>query len=308
MNRRVIVTGASGFIGSNLVRRLLKRRFQVHAIVSQEYSSWRIADIQKKLIIHKGLLEKKSLKSILNEIKPYAIFHLATFGSYPDQKDVEKVWKVNVLDTIGLLDAVKDLSIKRIIVSGSSSEYGKKLHSMKESDVLEPNNMYAVAKTAQTHVCKLYAYSYSLPITIVRLFNVYGFYEQEGRLVRSVIESSLQNKPIRLATGDEARDFIFCEDVVAILLKLITTHTLPGEVFNVGTGKQTTIKQLAEKVIRLTKSKSQIQLNSYPGRVWDSPSWVADMTKTNTELNWSAHYSLEEGLKKTVDWYKKLQK
>jgi nucleoside-diphosphate-sugar epimerase len=306
MKRPIIVTGAGGFVGANIVHRLVDDGFTVHALVRGDSNLWRLDNIKNKLIIHSGLLhEPVKLKHAIDKIKPLAIYHLATYGSYPKQTDVNQMVATNVTALINLLDATQDIPYVRFLVSGSSSEYGKKNTPMKESDIPKPNNMYAACKLAATNIILMHARAKAKPITVLRLFNVYGPYEEPGRLVRNVIAWVLSSQPIKLATGREARDFIYVSDVAdAFIQATRIDRKLDGEIFNIGTGRQTTIKQLAREVIRLTRLKVPIQTGVYEGRVWDSFRWQADTAKTRKILKWKASVSLESGLQKTITWYK----
>lgn len=301
----ILVTGGSGFIGANLVIKLVEKGYKVHILTRKKSSFWRINKIRKKITIHQDLLTNtKSLKKKLAEINPYAVFHLATYGSYPFQKSISNIININITGTINLLNALKDIPYKHLVIAGSSSEYGKKETPMKESDMLDPNNFYAAAKASQTHLATAYSKIYNKPAVILRLFNVYGLFEEKGRLVRTVIEAALKNEPIRLATGMEARDLLFSEDVSDVFIHAINSPQFYGEIFNIGTGKETTIYQLAEIVKKISASKSRVELNAYSGRAWDSFHWRADVKKTKKILKWHAKHTLKDGIKKTVDWYK----
>lgn len=304
MKKNVVVTGAAGFIGVDLVQSLLKEGYEVHAVTRKNGSLWRLEKIKSSIHIHEiGLNNRKQLSSLFKRLSPHAVFHLAAYGSYPSQTDMRQLIQTNITGTVNLLETLHSINCEHLIVVGSSSEYGKKAEPMKETDFLEPNNFYSVCKAAQTHLVQAYAKVYGKPVTILRLFNVYGYFEEKGRLVRSVIESVLQKKPILLAKGKEARDFIFVEDVSDACLYAMKRGPMKGEVFNIGTGVQTTTLQLAQRVIDLIGVSVPIHLNAYAGRSWDTTVWVADMTKTKKVFGWKPKYDLTAGLKKTIAWY-----
>lgn len=305
IGKEILVTGAAGFIGANLVRRLLKEDYIVHAITSKGGNLWRLKNVEKKIVIHEGLLDDlKKIKQLFRKITPYAVFHLATYGSYPFQQDTHMMIDTNIIGTLNLLESLKEVNYKQLVVTGSSSEYGKKEKPMKESDLLAPNNYYAVTKAAQTHLCQVYAQSNRKPLVIFRLFNVYGPYEEKGRLVRSVIESALAKKPISLASGREARDFTYVLDVVDAFMHVLKQKQFIGEIFNIGTGIQTTIGELAKTIVYLVGQKVPIRLGAYKGREWDAFHWKADISKAKSVLGWSPKTSLNEGLRKTIEWYR----
>lgn len=307
MSRTVIVTGGAGFVGSHIIRRLLLKNYEVHLVTRRGGSLWRIDDIKDKITIHYGLLEDLTqLASFLKKNRSFGILHLATYGTYPLQNEVKTILDVNIIGVMNLLEAYEKSPCPRLVVAGSSSEYGKKEGPMHENDILEPNNLYGAAKAAQTLLCQAFAKSSSKSIVILRLFSVYGAYEQERRLVRSVIESALQKKPIQLASGKEARDFIYASDVADAFIHVLEYDTaFHGDIFNIGTGIQTTIENLAKTIKSLVGVDVPIQLNAYKGRAWDSTTWVADITKTKNTLSWHANTNLHDGVRQTIEWYKR---
>ncbi len=305
MKKTIVITGAGGFVGANLTRRLLKSQARIHIITRKNGNLWRLSGVLNKLTVHEGLLEdKKKLTSLFKRIKPYGVYHLATYGAYHTQEDPRKMVDVNIHGTLNLLESLKDIPYHQLVVTGSSSEYGKKEKPMNESDYLEPNSYYGAMKASQTYLCQTFAKTTKHPLIIFRLFSVYGPYEEKGRLVRSVIETALQKKPILLATGKEARDFIYVDDVVDAFIHALQRKVAAGEVFNIGTGKQTTIKELAEKVRSLVGVHVPIKLNVYPGRSWDTYHWKASTYKTRNKLGFRASTTLNAGLLKTIEWYK----
>ena len=305
MRSTVVVTGGAGFIGANLVRRLIREKSNVHIITRPGGSLRRLIDVQKHITVHPvGLSDQNRLRRLILRIKPRYIFHTAAYGSYPTQEDTEIMLQTNVVGTMNLLESVRDVPYTRLIVIGSSSEYGRKDTAMKETDTLSPNNLYAATKAAETHLAQAFAATYRKPVTVLRLFNVYGPYEEKGRLVRSVIESVFSKKPILLATGREARDFIHMDDVTDAIIRAAGRTKGTGEVFNVGTGVETTIYELARLVIHITGVRVPIRRNVYPGRPWDTYHWRADMKKTRAKLGWKPHISLTKGLAQTISWYK----
>jgi nucleoside-diphosphate-sugar epimerase len=306
MSDTVVVTGGAGFIGAHLTRKLIALHAKVHIITRPGGSLWRLNELQKQINVHPvGLSDEKRLRGLIRRIQPQYVFHVAAYGSYPTQRDAETMVQTNVVGTLRLLRSVRNAPVRRVVVVGSSSEYGKKDTAMKESDTLVPNNLYAATKAAATHIALAYAAMYAMPIKVLRLFNVYGPYEEKGRLVRSVIESVLSGKAIRLATGKEARDFIHTDDVVDAMLTAAKSTKGNGGIFNVGTGVETTIADLARMVITTTGTRVPIRLNVYPGRPWDTLHWRADMRKTRAILGWKPRIPLAQGLKETISWYKK---
>lgn len=308
MKERIWITGAAGFVGSQVASYFLKKNYEVHVFVRPTTNLWRLEPIKKQIVIHKGILdEKEKITKLAKKYPPSYVFHLASYGAYHTQKSVDESIQVNIKIIINLIEGLRGVPVKKFVITSSSSEYGKKESVMKESDLLEPVSYYAITKAAQTYIAQMYAVMEKTPITILRLFNVYGPLEEEGRLVRNVITACLSNQPVKLATGKEARDFIYVDDVCNAFLKAMKPNVGIGKIYNVGTGVQTTIEQLSKLIKKLTNSISPIMLNAYEGREWDNTHWKAYTKKSKNELGFVAKTSLSEGIIKTIEWYKAIK-
>ncbi|MDO8521214.1 MAG: NAD-dependent epimerase/dehydratase family protein, partial [bacterium] len=301
---KAFITGISGFVGAGLARRLLKEGHEVHGLVRSSTNLWRLEEIKTSLRLHEGdLLNKESMIRALQVAKPDVVFHPATYGAYPAQKDKRKILETSVFSTLTLLEAAKDVGVSMFLNTGSSSEYGTKDHPMQEGERIDPNSYYAVGKAAQTLLCQHFAHEEKFPVATLRLFSVYGQYEEPGRLVPTVILNAIQGKDISLADPRIARDFIYLEDVVDAYLIATKRPDLAGEIFNVGTGVQTTLNEFAHAVVAETKSGAKIVAGAYEKRDFDTFTWVADMEKTKKLLGFSARYNLTAGLKESIVWF-----
>jgi nucleoside-diphosphate-sugar epimerase len=236
--------------------------------------------------------------------KPDALFHLAVYGAYSTQKDADLILSTALLSTLHLLNAAKEAGVKIVVNTGSSSEYGTKDHPMREDELIEPNSYYAVGKAAQTLLCQQFARQEKLPIVTLRLFSVYGPYEEPGRLVPTVMMNALAGKDIPIADPNIARDFIFLDDVSRAYVLAAKKPELSGEVLNVGTGNQHTLVELADAIIQLTESSSTLAIGTYQKRSFDTYTWLADVSKTQKCLGFIPKYSLEQGLKENINWFK----
>ena len=211
----ILITGGSGFVGANLARKLLGLGHEVHIISKKSSDLWRLRDIKNNIHIHNtDILDRKKLEPLMKRVSPTAIFHLATYSSYRDQKDAEQIMDVSIKGTLNLLYSTLDLDYKIFVNTGSSSEYGFKSRPMKETDLLEPISFYASAKAAQTLLCQAFSFEYKKPIVTMRPFSVYGPYEQKDRFIPTILRSLINKKPIKLTPGKQRRDFIFIDDLV----------------------------------------------------------------------------------------------
>src|SRR3989344_7983952 len=188
--KKILITGGTGFVGSNFVHELLEAGGDMHLIVRPESNFWRINDIKDKLKLHYvDLLDAAEMEKFIAELEPEVILHFATYGAYQSrQQDIKLMIDTNLLGTINLVNAASKTKFDCFINTGSSSEYGEKDHPMKETDILEPNNLYGVTKAAATMYAQFMAKKMNLPMATIRLFSPYGYFEEEGRLMPNVVK------------------------------------------------------------------------------------------------------------------------
>ena len=305
---KVLITGGAGFIGVNFVYKFLDLGYEVNLLEKQRVNLWRLEDIKEKIKFHYiDLKNSNKLGSLITYLKPQIILHFAALGTYPrKQQGVKEIIETNLLGTINLVNACSKIKFKCFINTGSSSEYGIKERPMKENDLLEPNNLYGITKAAATMYCQNTARKLGLPIVTVRPFAVYGYFEEKERLIPTVIKSCLTNKELKLSSSESVRDFIFIEDVISAYLTIIENiQEIKGEIFNLGTGKQATIKEVVNLVKKITKSDVKPQYGQAKPAQTEPKNWVADISKIKKILNWQPKYNLKDGLKKDIEWFKK---
>lgn len=299
-----LITGATGFVGSCIARELVRQKKHVSVIVRDKRLNWRLHDIASKLDIYECDLLSKSLDAVVARIIPSYIFHFASYGSLPSENITAQMVDVNIKGTINLINAVKKNKFKLFINTGTSSEYGIKSKKMKESDILAPINDYGIIKTAVTLFCQKEAIRNNLPIITLRLFSPYGYFEHKSRLMPSIIINALRNQPIELSFPNNVRDFIFIDDVVNAYIKAIENKSNPGEIFNIGTGKQHQISDVVNLILQITNSNSKIIWGKVKkqARQIEPKKWEADILKAQKILKWKPEYELHMGLKKIIEW------
>jgi nucleoside-diphosphate-sugar epimerase len=301
--RKVLLTGAAGFVGAVLARRLLRDGHEVHVVLKSSNRRPRLDPIFDDLRVHElDLRDESSVRATVMEVRPQVIFHLAAHGAYPTQTDADGIIRTNFLGTWNLLRASAAVDYEVFVNTGSSSEYGFKDFAMRESDLLEPNSYYSVAKCAQTLLCQHFAQVEKRPITTLRLFSAYGPFEEPSRLIPTLIQRCLDGQPLKLVSRDTARDFIYVEDVVDAYLSLEKLAQLSGEIINIGTGVQSTVGDVVDAVLKHTGAQVECQWGAMPSRVWDAKIWVSDCTKSKRLLGWRPQTTLSDGLARTVAW------
>ncbi len=306
-HKKILITGATGFIGANLARYFFKLGFDIHAFMRTDSDTWRIKGFINNIKTYRlDLTDAQAVEKAVLKIKPSYVLHSAVYGGYHFQKEAQKMISVNFLGTVNLLNACRNIDYKLFVNTGSSSEYGLRSMPMKESDILEPATDYGVSKAAATlYACSL-ARRGKGPIITMRLFSPYGYYEGADRLVPSVISACLKNRSPRLSSPECVRDFIFIEDVVEAFGKAVRSHKdIQGEVFNIGSGKQHSIRDIVSIIARLTGCKAHPVWGVVENCRIEPRHWQADMAKTKKVLKWQPRFSLEEGLARTIEWLKK---
>jgi len=304
--KRVIITGATGFVGANLARRLLHDGHEVHLLVRPSYTRWRIEAIRADVRLHEvNFGDEEALACILDNIRPDWVFHLAAHGAYSWQTDLRQMVQTNIVGTINLVQACLKAGFEAFVNTGSSSEYGFKDHAPTEREWLEPNSHYAVTKASATLFCRYTAQSRGVHLPVLRLYSVYGPYEEPKRLMPTLILRGLKGELPPLVNPDIARDFVYVDDVVeAYLLAATRPDQEPGAVYNVGTGVQTSLREVVEVARRVMGVTVEPEWGSMPDRQWDANVWVSDSRKIQNELGWRPRHTFEQGFCLMVNWFR----
>lgn len=302
--KRVLVTGATGFVGSNLARRLLHDGHNVHLFVRKNCTPWRIEPIRSEVRLHEvDLSNAETLAALVRKIRPDWIFHLATYGAYSDQNDLRLMLRTNVTETSNMVDVCVERGFEAFVNAGSSSEYGFKNSPPSEEDRIDPNSQYAVTKSYATQYCAFAARKHNMNVVTLRLYSVYGPYEDKRKFIPTLISHAIKGGLPPLVAPETARDFVYVDDICeAFVLAATKSVSERGLVYNIGSGIQTTIRQAVDIAINMFGLKEEPLWNTMPGRQWDTDKWVADSRLARTCLNWHPQYSFGDGFQKTVEW------
>lgn len=292
---KALVTGGTGFVGNNLARKLLSEKNKVGLLVREESKTWRIQDLLGKVDFLTGdLTNKEGLIRLIHDYKPEFIYHLGSYGTYPSfQKEIEKITSVNINGTLNLVEAAQKIPLINI---GSSSEYGIKNCAMLETDKCHPDNLYGKTKLVQTLYCK------EQEIPTLRIFSAYGPWQESSQLIPTLIKSKLNGNELHLI--DSVRDYVYVEDIVNAILKATEKYDkIKGEIINLGSGKQYLTKDILNELDKIDSQQLKIKWDF--NAVQTEPSvWVADISKAKRLLGWEPKILLEDGLRKTYNWFK----
>jgi nucleoside-diphosphate-sugar epimerase len=304
LGRRALVTGAGGFVGAALVRHLLAAGDDVTAFVRPGSPLWRLQGIGRQARVSE--VDMRDADCVAAQVKraaPNVVFHLAAHGAYSWQTDVLAILETNAVATAALLEAAVAAGAGAFVQAGSSSEYGLKDHAPREDELPEPNSAYAVGKLAATFYGQWVAAREQARVVTLRLYSVYGPWEEPGRLVPTLIEHGLRGALPQLVSPDTARDFVYVDDVCRAFVRAAEAPSVPlGAVYNVGTGRQTTLSEIVAVARDVLGVSAEPEWGSAPARSWDTDVWFSDPRRIERDLGWRAETALGDGLRAMTAW------
>jgi UDP-glucose 4-epimerase len=302
--RRILLTGGTGFVGANLARRLLEEGAEVHLLVREGRAAWRLEGIASDVRLHEADIRNgEVVHRCVASARPEWVFHLAAYGAYSWQSEAQRIVETDILGTANLLEACLAQGVAAFVSAGSSSEYGFKDHAPSEDEWLDPNSLYGVAKASATQYCRCAGTSRGAPVTTLRLYSVYGPWEDPRRLVPALVTHGLEGRLPPLVSPDTARDLVHVDDATdAFLLAAASAADHPGGVFNVGSGEQTTVRAIVEAARDVMGIAALPEWGSMPARSWDTDIWVADSRRIARELGWRPRVGLRDGLRRMAEW------
>lgn len=301
---RVLLTGATGFIGSHLLPKLCELGHDVHAL--HRYVTGRYILGENYQCVFADLQDHKGIKSVVRDIDPEVCIHLAAISPVAYSYDhPQEVNKTNYIGLINLAEACRTETseFKHFITAGTSEEYGNQLQiPIKETAHLYPNSPYAVSKAASTKYLEYMRDAYDFPMTICRPFNTYGRAKNKHFVTERILTQMMDEKPsIRLGDPDPVRDMVYRDDHVrAYLFALEAPEDSIGETFNFCTGIGYSIEEMVEICRGLTGWTGTVIWNTIPRRPLDIDVLIGDNSKARDYLDWKPKYTFKEGLKKTI--------
>lgn len=305
----VLVTGGAGFIGSSLVRELLKVGAKV--IVYDNFCTGDISnleDVKDKVKIVKGNILDPNFKNVLIDNNVEYLFHLAAEPYIPGCYDrPTHFFQVNANGTLNVMMSAKKAGVKRILYYSSSEVYGTaKYVPMDENHPTLPHSTYAASKLAADRLCFTLHHEQNLPVIILRQFNCYGPRETHPYIIPELITQLSRTNELRLGNVKARRDFTYVEDAVKGAIALMECEDAVGEVVNLGYGKSWSVEELAYKIAELMGHDSiNIITEKERFRPLDVQELNCNYFKAHRLTGWEPETSLTEGLKKTIEWFEK---
>jgi len=314
-NKKILVTGADGFIGSHLVEKLVDEGYQVKAFVYyNSFNSWGWLDTFPKEKLSKIEIFSGDIRDP-NGVRTAAqgvdiIFHLAALIAIPySYHSPDSYIDTNIKGTLNILQAVKDLKIAKVLVTSTSEVYGTALYvPIDEKHPKQGQSPYSATKISADFLSESFYRSFDLPVTIVRPFNTFGPRQSARAVIPTIITQLLAGKKeIKLGAIHPTRDLLFVKDTVNGFIEIAKSDNTSGQEINIATQSEISVGDLAQKIISLINPEAKIISDSE--RLRPDKSEVERLFGSNKKIqeitNWKQQYSFDQALKETIDWFKK---
>jgi len=296
---RLLLIGGTGFIGSHILEQAISKGFHVtnlsksRSVLESGIESYSVDIADKKNLCR--ILKNKNFDYVINA------------GGYINHNTClssgQEILNTHFQGLTNLIECISTSKIKTFIQLGSSDEYGDNDAPQKEIFRERPFSLYSLSKTLSTFYLQNLFNSFSFPVVILRPFLVYGPSQNLDRFLPQIINSCLKNEEFEVSPGDQIRDFCYIDDFVNAVFMSLENQKAYGKIINVASGSPVSIKQIITQVVKIVGSGCA-KFGALNYRKGENMELYADISKANKILNWSPKVSLEEGLSKTVEWYK----
>lgn len=297
-NKKILITGISGFIGGSLAKKLKALDAYIYGI-SRSKSS--------RNILKTSILDYSIINSFIKDKKIDICFHLAAESLVElGQKDPYLTFKINTEGTLNILESARKNNLEKIIIASTSHVYGNNRVPYYEGYIPRPSRPYETSKTCVDLIAQSYANTYNLPVLIPRFVNIYGPGDLNfNRIIPGTIKSVINNQNPKMWGGDVVRDYLYIDDAVNAYLKLASKNIPKAEknkIFNFGSSNILSVEDLIEKIILISKKNLKIEKTDSE-RFLEIKFQYVSWKKASRYLNWNPKINLDEGLKKTIEWY-----
>lgn len=305
----ILVVGAGGFIGAHILFQLLLHREDVFGLIRTKDLGWRLqasppgVDLSKHLRVG-DITDKANIRSVVERIRPQVIFNLSAYGAYERQSDSHKIHDVNYMGLLNLIEVLQETGCFALVQAGSSSEYGLNATAPKEDAPLLPNSHYAVSKGAAALMIKFFGIKHDFPCVNLRLYSIYGPWEDRNRLIPTLVNRALEGKYPSLANPDISRDFVYVDDCLRAFVRAAVTvcRNRRGASLNVCAGRKVTLAALAQTAREVFRIPGEPNFGSMAPRRWDLTEWYGTGELAASEMNWRPRVDLSTGLRLTAEW------
>jgi len=280
---RVLVTGASGFIGSNVVRKLVNDGAEVHALTSTVSAVYpvRLVDLRDRITMHEGnLIDRSAMDAVVDKARPEYVLHLGAFTHVGKSwQRVDECIQANVQGTVNLLQALARYDYRRFVYTGTSEIYGDIDVPFREDARVNPISPYSVSKYAGERYCRMFHQGYGWPIVMLRPFNAYGPGQTPDRVIPEIIVRALRRQDLKMTQGYQTREFNFVEDIAEGFVLAATAPGVECEILNLGCGEELSMRHVAQTILDLMGNPIEAQFGALPERPTEIHRMYSDSTK-----------------------------
>ncbi len=305
---RILVTGGTGFIGSHLLGALAERNHDVFSLERYVTGRYVLGGERRVKTVFGDLRDYFAVRRIVKEVQPQALIHLASVSPVAYSYDhPSEVLEANFLGTVNIAEAcLREVPhFKQFLFASTSETYGNSETPKTEETPQNPNSPYAVSKLAAEKYLLYMRDAYGFPITVLRPFNTYGRKDNTHFVVERVVVQMLRGQTVKLGDPNPVRDFLYVDDHVNAYLSCFATEKALGEVFNFCTGRGISIREVTDLLKQLIGFSGEIQWDTIPQRPLDIQVLVGDYSKAARVLTWGPKIPLEEGLRLTVEYWRR---
>jgi nucleoside-diphosphate-sugar epimerase len=304
----VLITGANGFIGSHLTKKLTLLGAKVNTFIEPGTSLIRIEEVKSLIKNHSvDVRNYEKVRALVKKIKPIKIYHLAGSSDVTRSFDlIDKMIDINLKGAMNILRALKETGVQfdSFVNTGTCEEYGDNEAPFRETQRPNPVSPYSASKLSVTYFCQMLYKTQKMPITTLRPFLTYGPGQVGNMLVPSLIKKCFLNENFKMTKGEQTRDFNYVLDIVEGYIQASITEAAVGEIINLSSGREYKIKDVVNMIICLMGSNIKPQMGALPYRAGEAMHFYGSNEKAKKILKWKPMVSLEEGLKETIKWYK----
>lgn len=298
----ILITGGTGFVGRSLIKRLIA---EDSSICSIQRSPLEIDGVEKTVVLSN--FDSRNIKRVISNIKCKQIIHLAAYGHHPYDNEQRLSESINVELLPSIIQNIDTEFLQSVIAIGSCAEYAfsEKNQKYSEDSLLERKKMYGSSKAQGGRESKRICEQLNIRYSNLRLFHTYGYGEEDYRLIPYLIETLINSKDANLSSGYQIRDFIYISDVIDAIMQvklMIDRERIASEIFNIGSGKPISIREIAKTVAKVCRSSQDLLcFGDISIRQGEIPYLVADISKIRSATGWFPKVELKDGIKKYYD-------
>lgn len=302
-NPKILITGASGFVGQHLINSLIKENCKLYCFVRGLSIDFNNTESEEISYYDIDLKQKEDLNNIVKSISPDIVIHLAGKKNRSNEiNEIKSILDNNVFGTLNLFESLLSVSnLKKIILLGSIEEYGFGYSPFKEDSFENPISTYGVSKLTISKLAKIFINEYNLPITILRPSIIYGPMQGTEMFIPSLINSLSNKQNFQMTKGEQYRDFLYIDDLIEAIKKTILIDNLTGSTFNIASGISFKLSNIAIKIANILNAEDNLQIGALDYRKSEIMNYTVDIALALDKLNWKPNTSIDEGLVITID-------